>query len=65
MNETFITLLLFGSLKDPILWILSFTIGSGLLVKKNRNHINFNDPLENTSIEKPEGVFPRLEKNND
>ena len=37
MNETFITLLLFGSLKDPILWILSFTIGSGLLVKKNNN----------------------------
>ena len=31
------TLLLFGSLKDPILWILSFTIGSGLLVKNNNN----------------------------
>ncbi len=33
--------------------------------KKDRNHINFNDQLENTLIEKPVGVFPRLEKNND
>tara|TARA_B100000686_G_scaffold73466_1_gene79288 strand:+ start:2927 stop:3226 length:300 start_codon:yes stop_codon:yes gene_type:complete len=37
MNETFITLLLFGSIKDPILWILGFIIGSGLIIKKNTN----------------------------
>jgi len=36
MSETFLTLLLFGSVKDPILWILGFVIGSGLLTKKNK-----------------------------
>ncbi|MBT35831.1 MAG: hypothetical protein CMP15_06195 [Rickettsiales bacterium] len=37
MKEEYITLLLQGALKDPILWILSFVIGSGLLVKKLKN----------------------------
>ena len=33
MEEQFITLLIKGSIKDPILWILSFIFGSGLLIK--------------------------------
>ena len=30
------TLLVFGSIKDPILWILGCVIGSGLIIKKNK-----------------------------
>ena len=33
--------------------------------KKDRKYRNFDDPLDNAKIKKPEGVFPRLEKIND
>ena len=34
MDDQFITLLIKGAIRDPILWILSFVLGSGLLIKK-------------------------------
>ena len=37
MDEQFITLLIKGAIRDPILWILSFVLGSGLLIKKLLN----------------------------
>ena len=33
--------------------------------KDKRNYLNFNDELKENAIDKPYGVFPRLEKRND
>ena len=40
MDIEFLKIVMNGSLKDPILWILSFIIASGIILKINIKHIN-------------------------
>ena len=41
MDFEFLNIVIIGSLKDPLLWILSFIIGSGIILKINIKYINF------------------------